>query len=976
MNKEPNERQSDVINNTDGIYLVHAGPGTGKTFTLTKRYVHLIDDNEDIEPSDILFVTFTRNAANEMRERIINRSESYNHSELREAPIRTFHAHAKTILGSEGFDAPEILGIDDFIPPSTEIVERAVNEKERFSDFYKGFTAANPEYEDFYSIINDPTSLLDVVKNLAVKGLAPKAEGWFGKKGLLDGDFDKFLEGFEQYNRPLEGVNRLKNSKIRGKLTSFQDNYLFQSPPDEEELGVTGDDKKVNKGPVREAFYEDRGKLKRFIHDLYYGYLKFCLSNDYLNFNFLLLFAFVLLKNREEVRSRLNFDYIMVDEFQDTNELQFKTTMLLSGTGNICAVGDWKQSIYGFRYADVDNIREFQERLVDYRDELNFERERIPYRVSGLETKKLKKNYRSTDKIIDISEHSMYLKGSKKEEIDEERIRAELVHLKGVNQHPTSVNLLRSEDEVEAVLTKIQQIVEGQELMVERDEESKNGGYRPVQYGDIAVLSRRNDFALKIQNKAEEYNIPAVFEGGIALFQKKAALLLLAWLRVLENENSSRGWAVILEQAGYLMDEVEHITSEGDYPDNLAKFRETLESYPDVVTVARAVFDKYDLRGDHTSKILSVLSELTASSFFDLTDIIHFMENQIESKEKYEIDSTSDMGQHGEHITIKTIHKAKGLEFPVVFLVDVSESHFPQRDSGSESIFYDETLGLRQTKTLAGEESYPYDHWQGKLLQKCQPSDYSEERRLAYVAMTRAKQHLFVSAQEGKESRFFKDLRKRADSGGSVENVKPDLEKVTLPEEQLTEFSLESTPVEPRYSFNASELIGEASVSPGGIGADKGDKVHRFAQEYCSGKNGKELIDINDGALSRHVSNVKNFLDGIESETKTEIPCYLPLNTKKTGPDITVKGKIDLLLITPDRVEIIDYKTSNYDELLEEEYKKQLSVYYHAVKDSYVNEKDNFLVKIFYTGENRLNTLEPYSKEKVTEMCLDNLQFE
>ena len=975
MNKEPNELQSDVINNTDGIYLVHAGPGTGKTFTLTKRYAHLIDDNEYIEPSDILFVTFTRNAANEMKERIINGSESYGHSELREAPIRTFHAHAKTILDSEGFDAPEVLGIDDFITPSIEIVERAVNEKERFSDFYKGFTAANLEYEDFYSIINDPTSLLDVVKNLAVKGLAPKAEGWFGNEDLLDGDFDKFMEDFEQYNSPLEGVNGFNNSKLRGKLTNFQDDYLFQNPPDEEELGITGDDKKVNKRPVREAFNEDRGKLKRFIHDLYYGYLEFCLSNDYLNFNFLLLFAFALLKSRDEVRNRLKFDYIMVDEFQDTNELQFKTTMLLSETGNICAVGDWKQSIYGFRYADVDNIREFQERLVDYRDELNSERERIPYRVSGLETKKLKKNYRSTDRIIDFSEHSMYLKGSKKEEIDDESIQAELVHLKGVNQHPTSVNLLKSGEEVKSVLTKIQQIVEGQELMVEKDEESKNG-YRPVQYGDIAVLSRKNDFALKVQSKAEEYNIPAIFEGGIALFQKKAALLLLAWLRVLENANSSRGWAVILEQADYLMDEVEHITSEGDYPENLVRFREKLESYPDVVTAARAVFDKYGLRGDHASKILRVLSELTASSFFDLTDIIHFMENQIESKEKYEIDSTSDMGQHGEHITIKTIHKAKGLEFPVVFLVDVNKSHFPQRDSGSKSIFYDEILGLRQAKTLAGEENYPYDNWQGKLLQKCQPSDYSEERRLAYVAMTRAKQHLFVSAQEGKESRFFKELRKQADSAGPVENVKPSLEKISMPEEQSTQFSPESTSVEPRYIFNASELIGDVRVSSGGIGPERGDKIHRFAQEYCSGKDGKGLIDIEDEALSRHVSNVRDFLDGIEGEAKTEIPCYLPLNTEKTGPNITVKGKIDLLLITSNRVEIIDYKTSNYDKLLEEEYKKQLSVYYHAVRGSYGNEKDNFLVKIFYTEENRLNTLEPYSKEKVTDMCLDNLQFD
>ena len=975
MKIEPNKQQQKVINNTEGIYLVHAGPGTGKTLTLAHRYVRLIEE-EGIDPSNILLVTFTRNAAKEMKKRIINLSESYGHSKLLEAPIRTFHAHAKTILNSEGFESPNILGIDDYITTSTEIIGRAVNEEERFADFYKGFTNAHPEYNNYYSIIQDPKKLLGIVKNLAVKGLAPKTEGWFGNEDLLDGDMSKFIDSFDKYNRPLEGSKGLKNSKLRNRLKGFQENYLFNNPPDEKELGVTGDDKQVNKGPVMDAFKEGRAELKSLIHDLYYGYLKFCLSNDYLNFNFLLLFAYVLLNNNEEVRDRLKFDYIMVDEFQDTNELQFKTAMLLSGTGNICVVGDWKQSIYGFRYAEVNNIREFQNRLVNFREELNSESEKISYEVSDVATKELRKNYRSTDKLIDFSEESLFLKGSKKEEVDEDKIQSEVVHLEGVNEHPTSVNLLKSEDEVEAVLTNIQQIVEGEGLMVEEEEsENSNRDYRPVQYGDIAVLSRKNDFALKIQSKAEEYNIPALFEGGIALFQKKAALLLLAWFRVLENPDSSRGWAVILEQAGYQLDEVEHILESGDYPENMAKFKESLKDCTNFTTVARVVFDKYGLQKDQANKILKVLSELSSSPFFDLSDIISFMENQIESKEKYEVDASSDLRQEEETVTIKTIHKAKGLEFPVVFLVDVNQSHFPPQNSGSDRIFYDETFGLRRTKILAGEETYAYDNWKTKLLQKCQPSDYSEERRLAYVAMTRAKQYLFVSTQEGNERRFFKELTTRIDSGISVEKVEPNLKKLTESTEKVKGFSPEPTTAEPKHSISASELIGEVGGSSGGIGPEKGDKIHRFAQGYCCSDESYDEGKFDDGTLRRHARNVRDFLDGLDGEKRTEVQCYLPLESKEKGTRLTIKGKIDLLLITQNKVEIIDYKTSNYDRLLEEEYKKQLSVYYHAVGGSNAIEYDDILLKIFYTGEDDLHTIAPYSKEKIAKMCRNSLQI-
>ena len=124
-------------------------------------------------------------------------------------------------------------------------------------------------------------------------------------------------------------------------------------------MGASGDGKQIPADVAECVFEDDRTALKQFVHDVYHAYLEFALRRNYLNFGFLQLFAFVLLCEDHDLRERLGYEYVMVDEFQDSSEIQFKLMLLLAGTDNICVVGDWKQSIYSFQYADVDNIREF-----------------------------------------------------------------------------------------------------------------------------------------------------------------------------------------------------------------------------------------------------------------------------------------------------------------------------------------------------------------------------------------------------------------------------------------------------------------------------------------------------------------------------------------------------------------------------------------------------------------------------------------
>ena len=194
--------------------------------------------------------------------------------------------------------------------------------------------------------MSDASQLLDLIKELVSKGIFPDAEGWYRDgESHLDGEFEAFESLFEQVNEPRNDGS--KQSALRSKLYRYGQNKIYTpEAPAKEEL--RGDGKQVPTGVAARVFEEDRSELKAFVHDVYHAYLSFALRRNYLNFSFLQLFAFVLSCEDHDVREAVNFEYVMIDEFQDSSEIQFKLSLLLAGTSNICVVGDWKQSIYSF----------------------------------------------------------------------------------------------------------------------------------------------------------------------------------------------------------------------------------------------------------------------------------------------------------------------------------------------------------------------------------------------------------------------------------------------------------------------------------------------------------------------------------------------------------------------------------------------------------------------------------------------------
>jgi ATP-dependent exoDNAse (exonuclease V) beta subunit (contains helicase and exonuclease domains) len=612
----------------------------------------------------------------------------------------------------------------------------------------------------------------------------------------------------------------------------------------------------------------------------------------------------------------LKYDYVMVDEFQDTNEVQLKIALLLS-KGNIAAVGDWKQSIYSFQYAEVENIKNFEQRLKRYKKELNQDRERIDYTADS-ESIDLKQNYRSTQEILDFSEHSLTLEATDEESIDSQQVLDNITSLESNKDENSSIQAFQSEDEVRAILTKIQEAVGNPEY---------TSGGEELGYGDIAVLTRSKSFALDIEEEAREHNIPVVFEGGVELFTTRPSILLLAWLRVIHHEDSEKGWAVILDEAGYNIEQIKHILQEQEYPEDMLEFRDSLESNDYVSGISRQVFKRYGIEDGFSSRITEVLQSTFESSYMNTGELIRFIEKSIENDSTYKIDNSSSE----EAVTVQTIHSAKGLEYPAVFIADMNQDRFPSTASDNSTITFDELTGIKQKKIYSSEDQFIFDNWKTYLAIKAQSKGYDEERRLLYVAMTRAQNHLFLSASKERPSKFFKNLNIPKDE------INADIEPAEVEEKEYNEIRVERPE---RRSAIKKSPHDEMNLNKNTVGRGKeyGTKVHRFAEKYANGE------DIEPSNADEE--NVKSFIDSLQGEVKAEVPIKIP--KEQDDRKILYRGTIDLLHITKDKVEIIDWKTDLSREN-HEQYEKQLDIYMEGIQRIF--DGKDVEKKIVYTND-------------------------
>ena len=954
----PNSAQQELIDTTEGVVRVDAGAGTGKTFAVTRRYANILEQ-PNVEPDDILLVTFTNNAATEMRDRIV-RHCSAEPRDFKEAPIQTFHSFCHDLLMEHGYRAPAHLGLDHGITQATSIVEDETIEHQRFTEFYRRFRDDIPEYGDFFRVVDDPASLLGLVKELAAKGVFPTTDGWYRDgEEHLDGDLEAFREIFDERNQQPPGTN--KQSPLRSELNGYGKDKTYRADAPGK-AALRGDGKRVPGDVADRVFEQDREALKAFVHDVYLGYLDFALRRNELNYGFLQGLAYVLLCEDHALREDLQFDYVMIDEFQDTSAIQFQLGLLLTGTDNLCVVGDWKQSIYGFQYADVQNITRFEDRLRRFAEALNRgmpagqSRVQIDLGDTAVRDVELTRNYRSTQRILDLAEESLTLPATKSESVDADAVRDRVVSLDAdTDRGHSRIEAFRHEDEHETLLTKIQRIVGNGDYQVE----GEDGDLRAPRHDDITVLTRTRDFGRELLDAADRHDIPLAYEGAVQLLRSDQAKLLLAWLRILDGDQPE-GWSVVMERAGYKLDAIDKVLDEDEpdgYPKDMLAFRERLADLESVGGVAEQVFQRYGYDGEEADELLHTIQSIHDATTMSRGDLIDYIERGIEDGVTHEVSASAG----DDSVLVQTIHATKGLEHPIVILANMNRHRFPPSSGGSSAaIRYQDPIGLRQAKVYGEDHDHPfvYDDWQFDVLRRTLPTEYDEERRLLYVAITRAEHHVLFAAGET-PNQFLEEFPV------DIEELEPDIAEggsagTTQAHLQITVPEAEGPRGETPHTLMDQDVFDQGTD---GMGREFGDRVHVFAEDYARG----EVTEIPDSP-EPDFENVAAFIDDLAGELNVEQPVYLPITVK--GRSVTVSGVVDLVCVMDDRVEIVDYKTDR-ERHAESEYRIQLSIYYHVLDDAYPERL--VTPRIFYTEKGQTIELDPLTREELEALVPERL---
>ena len=676
-----NSSQREAVEFGEGPLLIIAGAGTGKTLVITHRIAHLIATKR-ARPEEILALTFTDKAAQEMEERV-DTLVPYGYTDVW---ISTFHAFGDRLLRDHAL----LLGL----PPTFQVLTR-------------------------------PEQIVFLKKHL----------------------FELGLDRFRPLGNPTKHLKALLTAFSRAKdEDTLAEEYLRYA---EAQLAASNSD------PELPAQREDQAKQQLEVARCYHRYQHLLAETGRIDFGDQVALTLKLFREHPAVLGhyRERFRYILVDEFQDTNYAQYQLVKLLGGNRrNLTVVGDDDQSIYRFRGAAMSNILMFGR---DHSDATRII---------------LSENYRSTQPILDSAYRLIRHNDPERLEVHE-KISKQLQARRTVIDASVVKHL--HFDTLSAEADGLAQWIK----------EEHDRGAR--QYGEIAILVRGNDHADPFLRAMNMAGIPWRFSGSRGLYRRLEVRRLMAFLRTLSDPHDSAQLHYLARSPLYqvpMADLTEcsrlcrrqHISLYTLFK-KIDKEFSTLDISPDgktsILKLIQNIVDFQNLSRNQTVGVVLYeffkksgwLKELSAlqsgqadvelqniARFFDIvrrfeqrTDdptVDAFVAYLIEMIEADDDPPTAQADFDADAVAILTIHKAKGLEFPVVFLVSLVEQRFPSRNR-RDAIEFPAAL----IKDLIPEGDI---HLQ-------------EERRLFYVGMTRAKDQLFLTSardygndRERKVSRF------------------------------------------------------------------------------------------------------------------------------------------------------------------------------------------------------------------------------
>lgn len=920
-----NEEQRLAVLHGSGPLLIIAGAGTGKTTVITERIVDLIEDKK-IDPEHILALTFTEKASQEMQERV-DIAMPYGYSLMW---ISTFHSFCDRILRSEGLH----IGID----PSYKLMSQAETIQFIRSNLFS-FDL------DYFRPLGNPT---------------------------------KFISGLIQH------FSRLQDEDIRPS------EYLSWVKKSKEKLTSNSRDEEI----IEIKKWEE-------LSCAYQKYEEFKLKEGKMDYGDLISKVLLLFRSRPNVLKyyREKFQYILVDEFQDTNIAQYELIKLLADpmrNPNITVVGDDSQSIYKFRGAAISNILRFKD---DF---------------PNTTTVVLTKNYRSLQTILDASYKLIQYNNPDTLEV-RLGIKKKLVSMRKQINSDKVIEFIHTkhlENETEEVARHIHELVK-----------------KDYSYGDIAILVRANNHAEAFMKAFQRCGIPYQFLGPGKLFRQPEILELIAYLKVLYNCDDSLSFYKVLSIDSFGIDSTDIIKllnyskkvnkSVYEISENIDSYEEDLisedskQKLQKIVVMIQGHIEKIksETAGQllysfiSESGILQGLYSLTSESserkaqniskFFDkiksfevdhsestLFEVVDWIDLSLEVGES-PLSDDSDWNDN-DAVNILTVHGSKGLEFPVVFLVNLVSLRFPSTDR---------------------KELIPIPT---ELIKEVLPvGDYhlQEERRLFYVGVTRAKDKLFLTASD----QYSDSKRQKKISQFVFESLnetffpeKSIVKEVTRPsfsdfkQSQKVQRKLSTAPLSISYlSYSQIETflncplhyklqyLTNVPTQPSAaqsFGTSIHNALYSFYQKLKAGEKPTEKLILScletswvpfgyinkDHEKTNKDVGEKYLTDFLTSDcfqnpqkvVALEEKFMFPLPKKEGEKPLKIGGKIDRIDVLDSRhIEIIDYKTGRVPEQKEVDKNMQLSFYAlaasHMRTPPFPKQCEDITLSLYYFSEHK-----------------------
>ena len=748
-----NPVQQEAVYHTEGPLLILAGAGSGKTRVLTHRIAYLIDECQ-VNPWNILAITFTNKAAGEMRERV-DQIVDFGAEDIW---VSTFHSTCVRILRRY----IDRLGYD------------------------RSFT--------IYDGDDQKTVIKEVCKKLNID------------------------------------TKIYKERTLLSAISSAKDEMI---------------------GPKEYLLRSEGDYARQRIAQVYEEYQKRLKSNNALDFDDLLFKTVELFKTDAEVLNYYQdrFKYIMVDEYQDTNTVQFQFVSLLAAKyRNLCVVGDDDQSIYKFRGANIHNILDFEKTFPDAK------------------VIKLEQNYRSTKTILDAANGVIHHNQGRKDKT-----------LWTDNEQGVPIALNQYQTEYEEAMGIVNDIA----AKTERHE---------AEYKDFAVLYRTNAQSRVLEEKFVTRNIPYRVVGGVNFYQRKEIKDILAYLKIINNGQDDvavrrvvnvpkRGiGATTVTKAAEYADQwgisLYEAFKQVDGIPGLGRAAAKINGFVNLIQVFRtkaeymSLAELYDEVLEDTGYLKELQAEQTDEATTRIENLDELRNKIVAYEEETEQPSLNElleqialvadvdnMDDSDNKVILMTLHSAKGLEFPYVYLCGMEDGLFPSY------------------MTIANDD----------------PMEIEEERRLCYVGITRAMKKLTLSyamcrmihgqTQYNKISRFVKE-------------IPPQLIGGSLPRKRFPRKAEDDLPWNTGSASNGISGFGGSRAGTYGSGSRMGTGVgnrgirqsHKFDVSAFAKKGGdmkKTAPDYEVGDTVKHIKFGTGVVQAIKDggkdyEVTVDFPKYGP----------------------------------------------------------------------------------------------------